>query len=70
MELKIDQLISESQLAKALGVSKQSLAQWRRRGCSWIEIAGHPFYHEPTLMDWILKNCEKSKDRREKLSTD
>jgi phage terminase Nu1 subunit (DNA packaging protein) len=54
--LKLEQLISEKELAKALGVSRNSLRGYRQKGLPWVSMGGRPFYHEPTFMKWILQN--------------
>ena len=60
--LKIDQLISEKNLAEALGISKSSLYVLRRKGLPWVSIANKTFYHEETFMKWILENQKRVSD--------
>ena len=55
-ELKIEQLIREADLSKALKVGRETLQKFRLKGCPWISIGGRVFYHEPAFMDWLLKN--------------
>ena len=55
-ELKIEQLIREVELSKALKVSRQTLLEYRSKGCPWIKLGGRVFYHEPEFMAWLLKN--------------
>ena len=60
--LKLEQLISEKNLAEALGISKSSLYELRRKGLPWISIANKTFYHEETFMKWVLKNRKRVTD--------
>ncbi len=62
--LKVNQLISEKKLAEALKTSKQTLYQWRRKGCPWLSIGGKAYYYEPALMAWILEKCKRVADSR------
>ena len=59
-DCKISQLITEENLAKALGVSKQALYQCRRDGCPWFSIGGHVYYHQTKFMEWLLTYRERS----------
>ena len=54
--LKIEQLISEKNLAEALGISRSSLLKLRQEGLPWVSLAGKTFYHESSFMEWIMKN--------------
>ena len=54
-ELRIDQLIREADLSKALKVSRETLQKLRSKGCPWISIGGRVFYHEQEFMEWLLK---------------
>ena len=60
--LRLDQLISEKNLAEALGISKSSLYELRRRGLPWVTLANKTFYHEETFMKWVLKNQKRVAD--------
>ena len=60
--LKLDQLISENNLAEALGISKSSLYELRRKGLPWVSLANKTFYHEETFMKWVLKNQKRVVD--------
>jgi len=62
IEQTIDQLISEKNLAEALGISKSSLYQLRRKGCPWVSIGGRAFYHEPSFMSWVLSHQSRCAD--------
>jgi len=54
--LRIENLISEREMAKSLGISKQSLLKLRSSGAPWIAIGGRVFYHGQLFMQWLLKN--------------
>jgi predicted DNA-binding transcriptional regulator AlpA len=60
--LKVDQLFSEKNLAEALGVSRSTLYELRRKGCPWVSLGGRAFYYESSLMEWILKNQARVAD--------
>ncbi len=62
MELKVDQLFSEANLAKALGVGKSTLYGLRRKGLPWVSLGGKPFYYEPDFMAWILNRLGRCAD--------
>jgi hypothetical protein len=49
-KLKLDQLISEKNLADAMGISKPSLYELRRKGLPWVSIGNKVFYYEETFM--------------------
>jgi len=56
-KLSLSQLISEQNLAEALGVTKSTLYQLRSKGCPYVNLAkGKIYYSEPLFMDWLLKN--------------
>jgi len=55
-DLKIEQLIREADLCKALKVSRETLLKFRSKGCPWISIGGRVFYHEQEFMEWLFKN--------------
>ncbi len=61
-ELKIDQLIQEASLAKALKVSRETMQKYRSKGCPWISIGGRVFYHEQEFMEWLLKTQKRVAD--------
>jgi hypothetical protein len=54
--LRIENLISEREMSKSLGISKQSLLKLRSSGAPWIAIGGRVFYHGQLFMAWLLKN--------------
>ncbi len=54
----LEQLLSEKELAKSLGMSAGGLAEYRNRGCPWVKIGRKVYYFEPDFMDWLLK-CQK-----------
>ena len=56
MNMEMNQLIHEKDLAKALNVSQNTLYKFRSEGCPWISIGGHVFYHESTFVEWLLKH--------------
>jgi len=64
-KLRIERLIRESQLAKALGTSAQTLSKLRSEGLPWMSIGGKVFYHETEFMEWLLKNKKRRTDREE-----
>ena len=56
IEIKIDQLFSEKNLAEALGISKSSLYALRRKGAPWVSLGGKAFYYEPEFMAWLISH--------------
>ena len=62
-DLKISQLITEVNLSKALGISKQALYQCRREGCPWFSLGGRPYYHQTIFMEWLLKARRREADK-------
>jgi len=60
--LRIENLISEREMAKSLGISKQSLLKLRSSGAPWIAIGGRVFYHGQLFMQWLLKNRLRGSD--------
>lgn len=60
MNRSLSKLLSEDYVCKTLGVSKELLYGLRRKGCPWVELGGKPFYYEPELMAWLLKNKVKN----------
>lgn len=58
----INQLISEKNLALAIGTSRSTLYGLRRKGCPWISLGGKAFYFEPHFMEWILTNQKRGSD--------
>ncbi len=68
METKIETLLSEKKLAKALGVSVSSLLKLRWKGCPYLRIGGRIFYQEQELMTWILENCKRTSDEERQAS--
>ena len=61
-ELKIEHLIREADLSKALKVSRETLLKYRSKGCPWISIGGRVFYHEQEFMEWLLKSRRMAAD--------
>ena len=61
-ELKLESLISEKALAKALGISRASLLKYRSKGCPYLRIGGKVFYQEQSFMEWIMENCRRTMD--------
>ncbi len=61
-KLELGQLISEKNLAEALGISRSSLYELRRKGLPWLSIGNKVFYHEEAFMRWILKNGKRVSD--------
>ena len=47
-------LISETELAKALGLPKSSMYRLRLEGCPWVSISKKPYYHATLFMEWLL----------------
>jgi hypothetical protein len=47
-------LISEAELAKALGLPKSSLYRLRLEGCPWVSLSKKPYYHATLFMEWVL----------------
>jgi len=64
---KINQLIKEETLAKSLGVSKQTLYQFRKKGCPWFSIGGKAYYHQTLFMEWLLVNQERKAETDQNL---
>jgi hypothetical protein len=48
-------LISEVELAKALGLPKSSLYRLRLEGCPWVSLSKKPYYHATLFMEWVLR---------------
>ncbi len=63
--LRIERLIREGQLVKALGTSSSTLSKWRSEGLPWVSIGGKVFYHETDFMEWLLKHKKRMADRQE-----
>lgn len=60
--LRVETLILEKNLAKALGVSKDTMNKLRKEGCPYLRIGGRVFYSEPKFMEWVLANKERVSD--------
>ena len=60
--MKIEELVSEKNLAEAMGISRQSLAELRRQGLPWVSIAGKVYYYEPEFMEWVLGKRKRVSD--------
>jgi hypothetical protein len=59
-------LISETELAKALGLPKSSMYRLRLDGCPWVSISRKPYYHATLFMEWVLrKKLRKAEERSE-----
>ena len=65
-ELKLENLISEKALSKALGISRATLLKYRSKGCPYLRIGGRVFYGEQSFMEWIMKNCARTMDSEAK----
>jgi hypothetical protein len=62
-KLKIENLISEKEMAKALGIPRATLQRYRRtEGCPWLSIGGRAYFHGQLFMEWILKNRLRTSD--------
>jgi phage terminase Nu1 subunit (DNA packaging protein) len=61
-EMKIEQLIREADLSKALKTSRDTLLNFRSKGCPWVSIGGRVFYHEQEFMEWLLKTQKRVSD--------
>ncbi len=48
-------LISETELAKALGLPKSAMYRLRQEGCPWVVISKKPYYHATLFMEWLLR---------------
>ena len=48
-------LISEPELAKALGLPRSSMYRLRQEGCPWVSISKKPYYHATLFMEWVLR---------------
>ncbi len=55
-KFRIENLISEREMVKSLGISKQSLLKLRNSGAPWIAVGGRVFYHGQLFMEWLLGN--------------
>ncbi len=49
-------LISEAELAKALGLPKSSMYRLRQAGCPWVSLSKKPYYHATLFMEWVLRS--------------
>ncbi len=59
-------LISEPELAKALGLPKSSMYRLRQEGCPWVSISKKPYYHATLFMEWVLtKKLRKAEEGSE-----
>lgn len=67
--LRVDRLISEKNLAEALGVSKSTLYQFRQKGLPWLKLGGKVFYHESIFMEWVLHNQKRVSDAEQNTTT-
>ncbi len=47
-------LISEAELARALGLPESSMYRLRQEGCPWVSISKKPYYHATLFMEWVL----------------
>ena len=61
-EPKVEQLLSEKNLAAALGISKQSLGNLRTAGCPYLRLGGRVYFYEPDFMTFVLTSQQRSKD--------
>jgi hypothetical protein len=64
----LEQLLSEKELAKSLGMSRGALADYRRQGCPWVKIGRKVYYFEPDFMDWLLKHQKRIADLNQTLT--
>jgi hypothetical protein len=55
-------LLSEKNLAKALGISPQSLNNLRVAGCPYLKLGGRVYFYEPDFMTFVLTTQQRSKD--------
>lgn len=58
----LEQLLSEKELAKSLGISTGGLLEYRKKGCPWVRIGKRVYYFEPDFMDWLLKSQKRVAD--------
>lgn len=56
-------LISEAELAKALGLPKSSMYRLRVEGCPWVSISKKPYYHATLFMEWVLTKKIRKAER-------
>ncbi len=53
---KLEDLISEADLAKLFGVSKQTVAKWRYEGgLSYVKAGIKSFFIEADVLQWLAK---------------
>jgi len=54
---KLSDLVSAGELAKALGVSVETVLEWRRKsGLPGYRIGKRVYFLESEFMDWIREN--------------
>ena len=51
-------LLSEGELALALGLCATTVEGWRQRGVgpAWVKLGQQVFFYEPDVLDWIQAN--------------
>lgn len=64
----LEQLLSEKELAKSLGMSSGGLGEYRKQGCPWVKIGRKVYYFEPDFMDWLLKSQKRAVDPNQMIS--
>ena len=59
---ELKELISEKEMAKALGVGRSVLYGLRRKGLPHLRIGQTVFYRESDFVEWLLAHCKRSLD--------
>ena len=62
-ELKIEDLVSETELADYLKVSRAVLLRLRSQGAPYVKIGLKTFYFIPNILKWV-KSREKNSEIR------
>ncbi len=56
----LDEFISAENLAKSLGVSKQTLLKWRGRGLPFVRIGFKVFFRKSSVAAWLAGRERKN----------
>ncbi|NQT91464.1 MAG: helix-turn-helix domain-containing protein [Lentisphaerae bacterium] len=51
-----DSLNTEEEVAKALGVARETLRGLRHKGMPYLKVGRLVYFHEPTAVRWLLEH--------------